>query len=210
MGSPYLVIISRFLTLRRCFRLLPRKIGGARAHCVYFLIFFKDERQEDREKGMEKWLKCFTSHRALSLQWPLVGGQIDPGNKGSFPQPVYLFTLHCHQSETHTHTQKLTQLYPQRANVREGWVIQVFTVTTSNELVCVYSMCVLASPTAVALMTFYSLNFEPNKPFQLLSLSLWKYTVSLKQKRIINKMSLLNGLSDSSDDFGWVCVCLCI
>lgn len=35
---------------------------------------------------------------------PLSAGQIDPGNKGSFPLPVYLFTAHCHQSETHTHT----------------------------------------------------------------------------------------------------------
>ena len=148
MGSPYLVVISRFLRLGHCSGYYRGRWGEPEDTAF---IFFKDGRQEEREKE-KKGLKCFTSCRALSLQWPLVGGQIDPENKGSFPPPVYLLAAHCHQSETHT--LKLTQLYPQRANVRQGQVTLV-TVTTSKELMCI------GSPRAATSVTSYWLNFIP-------------------------------------------------
>lgn len=63
---------------------------------IVFIYFFIDKRQKEKEKKQKRGLKCSTSHRALSLQWPLVGGEIDPENKGSFPLPVYLHTaLYC-------------------------------------------------------------------------------------------------------------------
>lgn len=99
MGSPYLVVISRFLRLGRCSGYYRGRWGEPEDTA---LIFFKDERQEEREKE-KKGLKCFTSCRALSLQWPLVGGQIDPENKGSFP-PACLPARSTLSSVWDTHT----------------------------------------------------------------------------------------------------------
>lgn len=54
IASPYLVIISHFLTLRRRFRLLLRKMRGARGHSVDF-FFFKMRGQKKEKKGRRDW-----------------------------------------------------------------------------------------------------------------------------------------------------------
>lgn len=83
MGSPYLLVISRFLTASCHLRLLSRKMRLARRHDFFFKIREKKVGGKQKEGG-----KCFTPRRAPSLPWSVVSGQIDPGNKGSFPPPA--------------------------------------------------------------------------------------------------------------------------
>ena len=49
MGSPYLVIISRFLP-PRCCSAITQKDGGIQRVQFFLFFFLKDERQEEREK----------------------------------------------------------------------------------------------------------------------------------------------------------------
>lgn len=63
---------------------------------------------------------------APSLLWSLVSGQIDPGNKGSFPLPAR------HQYKKNT--QKTKRVQPPRANVSEGSISTSMLMTFDSKL----------------------------------------------------------------------------
>lgn len=135
---------------------------------IYNIFLHKSKEYRKREERKGKWLMRFTTHRALSLQWLLVGGQIDPGNKGSFPPPVYLFTAHSHQSETDKGWPSATLWELMQAGLSHS-----VTITR----LCVYVCRVFKQQWPW--WTDDLLNFEVNKPVYCLLFFLWQYTGSL-------------------------------
>lgn len=117
MGSPYLVIISHILTLGCYVLAITEEDGATTGHIVYLR---RKERREESEKNHRGRNDRNAYPRwDVSFHWPVDREQIDPGNKGSFPLPVYLLIV-CFHCFSNTHTHALSQLYPQSANVTEG------------------------------------------------------------------------------------------
>lgn len=176
MGSPYLVIISRFLTLRRCFGLLLRKMRGARGHRGFFCFVFFDERQEEREKEKKGWKCDWNALPPTELylsNGPSSGDKLILEIRGHF---LCLFTCSQHTVISLKHTHKswpsctLRELMWRR--VEPFW--SSLWQQASNCWLCV---CVCERETEYSMFVGAGfpnssgpddpLNFEPNKPASL-------------------------------------------